>query len=196
MGLFDNNDTPYCFCADPTSPINIVLVGPMAAGKSAVGRLLAEQLDMRFLDMDKELEQRAGVDIPTIFEFEGEAGFRSRETRLLKELVTSCTNCVIATGGGTILSEVNRRLLNEAGVVVFLKVSIPEQLRRTRRDRHRPLLQTADRRATLEKLATERFPLYQQVADLAVPTDRKHCKHVAQLIIQQLQQHNHFDAAI
>lgn len=149
---------------------NIILVGPMGAGKSSVGKRLAKSLNMKFYDCDKVLEDRMGVAISTIFELEGEAGFRQRETKILEELV-HLDNCVIATGGGAVLHNENIHLINTYGITVYLKASVNSQIKRTRHDKKRPLLQTQDRHATLEKLAKQRNPIYEQVADITINTD-------------------------
>lgn len=150
---------------------NVFLVGPMGAGKTSIGRQLARRLKRPFWDTDKELERRTGVDIPTIFEFEGEAGFRVRERAILDEL-TALDGIVLATGGGAILDEANRLRLKTRGRTVYLKASVETQLRRTSHDRNRPLLQTEDPQRTLRELLEHREPLYLEVADLVVDTDR------------------------
>lgn len=152
------------------SPRRIFLVGPMGAGKTTIGRQLARALDLTFVDSDREIEQRSGVDIPTIFDFEGEAGFRRRE-RVMIDALTQRDGVVLATGGGVVLDPDNRRDLSSRGTVIYLETSVDEQLRRTRHDRNRPLLQGNDRRATLERLEAERAPLYREIADLVVATD-------------------------
>ena len=146
-----------------SSPTAIFLVGMMGAGKSTVGRLLAHALDWEFIDADRELEARSGVPVSTIFELEGEEGFRQREAALIEEL-TRAPRCVLATGGGAVLREANRRALHERGFVVYLKVGVDEVLRRTRRDTTRPLLQTADPRARVQDLLAAREPLYESIA--------------------------------
>jgi len=144
---------------------NIVLVGPMGAGKSTVGRGLAAVLKRAFFDSDQEIEQRTGVDIPTIFEFEGETGFRDRETEMLRELLGR-ENIVLATGGGIVMRPENRALLKEH-CVLYLRVPVAEQHRRTRRNRRRPLLNaSSDPRARLEELFRIRDPLYTEVASI------------------------------
>jgi len=148
----------------------IFLVGPMGAGKTTVGRRLAQTLRRDFIDSDQEIEQRAGASIPLIFEVEGEAGFRAREKVVIAEL-TQRPTIVLATGGGAILDPENRRCLVGRGFVVYLHTSVNEQLCRTRYDNHRPLLQTADPRARLEALFTVRDPLYRDVADLTIASD-------------------------
>jgi len=139
----------------------------MGAGKTTVGRLLAKRLRRRFLDCDHEIEVRTGVRIPVIFEIEGEAGFRKRESQVLTELASE-QNLVLATGGGAVLAEANRRCLRETGCVVYL-CAPPETLyERTRRDRNRPLLQVEDPLSKLQELYSVRDPLYREVADIII----------------------------
>lgn len=145
----------------------IFLVGPMGAGKSTVGRRLANALGRRFYDLDDILGRRAGATISTIFDIEGEAGFRRREAVLLDEY-TRLDDTVLATGGGCVLVPENRQRLKGRGFVVYLKTPVDLQLSRLRHDTQRPLLQAPDRRARLEALAAERDPLYESVADLAM----------------------------
>ena len=137
----------------------------MGAGKSTVGRLLAAGCGFDFLDCDRELEQRAGASIATMFELEGEAAFRQRETQLLEEL-TARPHVVLATGGGAVLSEVNRQMLRSRGLVIYLQASVDEIARRTRGDASRPLLQVDDRQERIEHLLEQRAPLYRQTAHL------------------------------
>jgi shikimate kinase len=166
-------------------PGSLFLTGPMGAGKSTIGRQLSKQLKMAFHDSDHEIEQRTGVDIPLIFELEGEAGFRRRETAVIDEL-TRLPDIILATGGGAILDPVNRQNLGSRGRVIYLHASVDQQLKRTGKDRNRPLLQTADPRATLEELMAVRDPLYREIADLVVDTDGKRVRDVVRQIIQQL----------
>ena len=160
------------------STSNLFLIGPMGSGKTAVGRELARQLGREFLDSDAEIERRTGVDIPFIFEKEGEAGFRRRETQVIEEL-TARPDIVLATGGGAILAEENRRALASRGTVIYLEASVRQQLARTRRSDNRPLLQTADPGARLESLMAQREPLYRHLADLIVSTDGRKVRQVA-----------------
>ena len=166
---------------------NIILVGPMGAGKSTIGRRLANLLGREFVDSDKQIEARTGVDIPTIFEFEQEDGFRDRESAVIEEL-TRREGIVLATGGGAVLRPANRQHMKERGFVIYLRTSVDEQLRRTAHDKNRPLLQTADPRAKLEALLAERGPLYTEVADLIVDTDRGNARALAQRIVKRLRQ--------
>lgn len=164
---------------------SIFLVGPMGSGKSAVGKQLARQFGLRFVDSDAVIEQRTGVDIPYIFEREGEAGFRAREREVIAEL-TQQDSIVLATGGGAILSEESRRLLRDRGLVVYLCTSVDQQTLRTRHSRQRPLLNTPDPRGRLEELMRIREPLYREIAHLTVVTDGRRVKDVAAEIAAQL----------
>lgn len=163
----------------------IFLVGPMGAGKTTIGRRLAQVLRRECLDSDQYIEQCAGASIPLIFELEGEAGFRIREKAAIAEL-TQRANIVLATGGGAVLDPDNRRCLASRGFVVYLRASVSEQLRRTRSDDNRPLLQTADPRARLAQLFEQRDPLYQEVADLIVASDGQSPRTVVQRILDSL----------
>ncbi|MFP5349091.1 MAG: shikimate kinase AroK [Gammaproteobacteria bacterium] len=170
----------------------IFLIGPMGAGKSTIGRHLAELLGVAFQDSDSEIVQRTGADIPLIFEIEGESGFRRRETAVLEEL-TAQDNVVLATGGGAVLAEQNRSFLRR-GVVVYLQASIDTLLARTQRDRSRPLLQDGDRRAKLEQILREREALYRDTADIIVATDQRSPQAVAQEIAAKLTDIHHENA--
>ncbi len=165
---------------------NIFLVGPMGSGKSAVGRQLAVLLGLEFVDSDAEIERQTGVDIRYIFEREGEAGFRSRESEVIDAL-TMQPGMLVATGGGAVLDERNRERLRSRGCVVYLRTSVDQQLARTRRSTQRPLLNNADPRGTLERLMEQRSPLYAQVADLAVDTDGRKVASVVDEIVRRLE---------
>ena len=164
---------------------NIFLVGPMGSGKTAVGRQLARALNCRFHDSDVEIEKHTGVDIPYIFEKEGEDGFRQREQETVEHL-TRQEPIVLATGGGAVMRAENRRVLTERGTVVFLKTSVRQQLERTRRSRNRPLLLNTDPRARLEELLKVREPLYTEIADITVITDGRRVKEVVKEIVREL----------
>jgi len=163
----------------------VFLVGPMGAGKSTIGRQLARALGLEFVDSDREIENRSGVDIPTVFDFEGEAGFRKRERATIAELSLR-SGIVLATGGGAVIDADNRRDLATRGIVIYLATSVAEQLRRTRHDRNRPLLQSGERRATLERLYRERDPLYREIADIVVETDGRRRRTTVDRILAQL----------
>jgi shikimate kinase len=165
---------------------NIYLIGPMGSGKTAVGRQLALRTDREFLDTDQEIERRTGVDIPYIFEKEGEAGFRERETEVIEDL-TRRELLVLATGGGAVLAEINRRRLADTGIVVHLETTVDEQLRRTQWSGNRPLLKNDDPRAVLEALRRQRQPLYEEIADYSFDTTGKRVKTVAATIARALE---------
>lgn len=164
---------------------NIFLVGPMGAGKTAVGRHLARDLGIGFLDSDAEIEKRTGVDIGYIFEKEGEAGFRRREQEVI-EALTEQSNVVLATGGGAVLAEENRKLLDERGTVVYLHATVDQQLQRTRRGRERPLLKSGNRPKILAELMQVRDPLYRSIADVIVETDQRSVAAVAAQVRDRL----------
>ena len=164
---------------------NIFLIGTMGAGKSTIGRQLAQMLGMEFMDSDSVIEERAGADIDWIFDVEGEAGFRKREERIINEL-TQGQGVVLSTGGGSILSKDNRNVLSARGIVIYLETTIDKQFERTQRDKKRPLLQNDDPRKTLEELAKIRNPLYEEIADITLQTDDQAAKLVATNIIEMI----------
>jgi shikimate kinase len=173
----------------PVPPLsNLILVGPMGAGKSSIGRSLAEHFGLRLVDADREIESRAGVSVSRIFESEGETGFRARERAALAELLAG-EGLVLATGGGAVLDAGNRALLRERGFVVHLHASVERQLQRLARDRTRPLLAGGDREQVLRDLAAVREPLYAQVAHLRFDTDGYREVEVAQRLAQLLEIH-------
>ena len=162
---------------------NIFLIGMMGAGKTTVGKILARHSGKTFIDSDVVIQQRTGVNIPHIFDVEGEVGFRQREANIIQELVR-LDNIVLGTGGGAILCEENRTALRSNGVVVYLKSSVHDLWQRTRHDRNRPLLQTADPHGTLKALHEQRDPIYHAVADLVISTG-KQSAHSLVLHLQQ-----------
>ncbi|CAM3389311.1 shikimate kinase AroK [Halomonas lysinitropha] len=164
---------------------NLILVGPMGAGKSTIGRLLAAELSRAFYDSDHEIQARCGADIPWIFDVEGESGFRDRETQMIREL-TRHEGVVIATGGGAVLREENRRVLRESGTVIYLLTTVEQQLRRTAKDRNRPLLQRGDREQLLREMFALRDPLYRATADVVVRTDRRGPRAVVNEIVRRV----------
>ncbi|MFA5625990.1 MAG: shikimate kinase AroK [Thiohalomonadaceae bacterium] len=166
---------------------NLFLVGPMGSGKTTIGRQLANILRLDFNDSDHEIVRRTGASIPLIFDIEGEEGFRQRESEVIAEL-TQSSGLVLATGGGAVLREENRRHLRERGVVIYLFASIEQLLRRTSRDRNRPLLQTSDPRAKLEELMQLRDPLYREVADMILYTDDRSVRSVVKEILIRLEE--------
>ncbi len=151
---------------------NLILVGMMGSGKTTMGRILARHLDKEFVDSDEEIQHRTGVTIPHIFDVEGEPGFRQRETAALAALV-SRDNLVLATGGGAVLGAENREMMQCNGIVIYLKAGVHDLWLRTRNDRNRPLLQTGNVHAKLAELLQQRDALYQQVADIVMPTGRQ-----------------------
>ncbi|GAB3545909.1 shikimate kinase [Noviherbaspirillum agri] len=165
---------------------NIFLIGLMGAGKTTVGRALARKLNKRFIDSDHEIEARTGVSIPLIFEIEGEASFRQRESEVIRDL-TSQSDIVLATGGGAILKPENREYLKTRGTVIYLRASINSILQRTSHDKNRPLLQTADPRQRLEQLSREREPYYLELADFVIETGRPNVQSLVQTIVTQLE---------
>ena len=164
---------------------NIILIGPMGSGKSTIGNIIARKLHREFHDSDHYIEERTGVDIARIFDIEGEQGFRDRESNALTELL-SVNNRVVATGGGSVLREENQKLLKQMGYIIFLDTSVRQQLQRLARDKKRPLLQTENPRERLEALFHERRPIYLDLADLAVKTDKRVARRLAADIINQL----------
>ncbi|MCH9695120.1 MAG: shikimate kinase AroK [Gammaproteobacteria bacterium] len=166
-------------------PRNIILIGPMGAGKSAVGRSLARTLHLTFIDSDDEIEARTGVDIPFIFEKEGEEGFRKREAVVIDDL-SKMDGIVLATGGGAIVDPDSRSRLGGRGFVVYLFTSVEQQVVRTQRGRERPLIAGSDPQATLAALLEQRDPLYREIADIVVDTDGRRVNAVANEIVEQI----------
>lgn len=151
---------------------NLILVGMMGSGKTTMGRALAKHLGKVFVDSDEEIIKRTGVTVPHIFDIEGESGFRLRETAAIRDLVGR-DNMVLATGGGAVLEEQNRVMLQQNGIVIYLKANVHDLWQRTRHDRNRPLLQTKDPYAKLTELFKQRDPLYQQVSDIVVQSSKQ-----------------------
>ncbi|MGD9108341.1 MAG: shikimate kinase AroK [Gammaproteobacteria bacterium] len=166
----------------------IFLIGPFGAGKSTIGRALAKALDLKFYDTDRIIEKRLGVDLSWIFDIEGEAGFRRRETEILDEL-SQLSDVIISTGGGTILLPENRRLLKDRGLVIYLKTTIKQQLQRTQRNKYnRPTLRVDNIEDCLKVFHNERAPLYGEVADVSFSTNRRSYKVVVKEILQYLEE--------
>lgn len=165
---------------------NIFLIGPMGAGKTTIGRQLARELKKEFIDSDQEIEDRTGANISWIFDVEGEAGFRQREKKIIEEL-TSRKGIVLATGGGAVLSPENRKYLHSRGTVVYLMATIGQQVERTKNDSRRPLIQNVtDIKGKLKELMEIRDPLYREIADYVVITNRRSPKSVSSDIVKQL----------
>lgn len=157
----------------------------MGAGKSTVGRFLADKLHYQFLDSDHVIEDKTGATIPMIFDIEGESGFRAREKSAIDDL-TQQSEIVLATGGGAILNPDNRKNLRSRGFVVYLKSSVDSLVQRTRHDRNRPLLQTEKPEQVLKKLIEERGPLYEEVSDLVIQTEQVSVHRVVKQILDKL----------
>ena len=168
-----------------TEKRNIFLVGPMGAGKSTIGRHLAEQLHLEFYDSDQEIEKRTGADIAWVFDIEGEEGFRERERDVISDL-SEKQGIVLATGGGSIINKEVRNKLSARGIVVYLKTTIEKQVARTQRDKRRPLLQKDDPEQVLRNLADERNPMYEDVCDYVIDTDDQSARNVANKIIAKI----------
>jgi shikimate kinase len=172
---------------DPPPSDNIFLVGMMGAGKTSVGRMLARDLGKTFYDTDQHIEARTGVKIAVIFELEGEASFRARECAAIEEL-TALRNVVLATGGGAVLSEANRRALRSRGTVIYLRASVNDLWQRTRHDRNRPLLQTADPLARISELYVQRDPLYREAAHVVMDTGSQSLRSLVLKLCDRLSQ--------
>jgi shikimate kinase len=166
----------------------VVLVGPMGAGKTTIGKMLAKALKFEFYDSDREIVKRSGADIPWIFDVEGEEGFRHRETLMLEELCEK-DGIVLATGGGAILKEENRELISRKGVIVYLKTSVERQYLRTSRDKNRPLLQKDDPKKILTELFEIRNPIYESIADILLVTDKMNPKSIVRHIVQHVHEY-------
>lgn len=166
----------------------IFLVGPMGAGKTTIGRLLAKQLKREFVDCDWYIEEQTGATISWIFEKEGELGFRDRETKAIDEL-TQRPQLILATGGGAVMRPENREYLKSRGMVIYLNASVDVQMERTAKDKSRPLLQQPNPRKILENLYRIRHPLYQEVADIIIPTGYMYPKKMVLEILEQLKKY-------
>jgi len=170
-----------------TSSSNVYLVGPMGVGKTTIGRTLAIELALEFIDSDQEIENRTGVSITTIFDIEGDEGFRLREMNVIGELAKR-RGILLATGGGAILSSTNRKILRNTGLVVYLHATVEMQLERTRNSRNRPLLNNGDRKHVIQKLMKQREPLYRQEADIIYYTDSRSPHTAAKQIAEEIRE--------
>lgn len=169
---------------------NIFLIGPMGVGKTTIGKMLAAELGLEFHDSDQEIERRAGADVAWIFDVEGEEGFRARETSVMDDL-TSRTGVLIATGGGSVLDPNNRRFLQSRGTVIFLDTSLEIQLRRTERDKKRPLLRNVDHEEVLTKLKADRDPIYNEMADVRIFVGDRGSNKTVSMILDELKEHGY-----
>lgn len=167
--------------------MNVYLVGLMGAGKTTIGRSLAKRLGVSFVDSDREVEARTGVSIPTVFEIEGEEGFRKREAQVIADLA-QINSQVVATGGGAVLRIENRTCMASSGFVVYLNVPPHTLWERTRHDRNRPLLQVEDPLLKLQELYAQRDPLYRDVADLVIDGNRTNAHAILQLIVEKVEE--------
>ncbi|MCF6225929.1 MAG: shikimate kinase AroK [Xanthomonadales bacterium] len=167
---------------------SIILIGSMGAGKTTVGKKLAQKLHRDFIDCDAELERQTGVDIATIFDIEGEEGFRKRESAQLEKLLQR-REIVLATGGGVVLIEENRQRMTRNGIIIYLKTTVEQQLQRLQMDKKRPLLSVPDRQQVLTDLFTQRDPIYQALADITVHTDRRHSAEMASTVLRAINQY-------
>lgn len=165
---------------------NVYLIGPMGSGKTSLGQRLARKMQLEFFDNDLELERQTGASVNLIFDLEGEKGFRKRETDMLKKL-TARKGILLATGGGSVLSPENRELLSESGIVVYLRTSVKQQIRRLSRDKKRPLLQSGDREEKLTRFAMERNPLYEALADITFPSQNRGLEAATESLYKTIQ---------
>ena len=172
---------------------NVFLIGPMGVGKTTIGKMLAKELGLQFIDTDEEVERRAGANIAWIFDVEGEEGFRTRETNVLDDL-TQQSKVLLATGRGSILKLENRRFIGSRGVVVSLETTVEMQIKRTEKDKKRPLLQQGDPREILTRLKAERDPIYQELADIRITLGDSNSRKVVNSIIRKLEQENYIKA--
>jgi shikimate kinase len=168
---------------------NLFFIGPTGAGKTTIGKRVARHFGLEFLDLDHEIERHTGADIALIFDIEGEAGFRHRESAMLDELTTR-TGILLATGGGAVLDEDNRRLLSSRGFVVYLRTPVDRQIERLSRDKRRPLLMAENRDEILQKMAQHRNPIYEQLADIIVPSESVSVATMSRRVIARLEQDN------
>ena len=164
---------------------NVFLIGPMGVGKTTVGKVIAEQLKLEFYDSDREIELLTGADIPWIFDVEGEEGFRLREIRMIDQL-SAKKNIVLATGGGSVLANENRNCLRARGLVIYLRATLAQQVGRTSRDKSRPLLQTPDPAKRIKELMKIREPLYLELADIIVDTNRRNPRSVGKEVTKKI----------
>ena len=157
----------------------------MGSGKTTIGKLISQELGLEFHDCDQDLESATGASVNLIFDVEGEAGFRERETQLLKD-ISSLSGVLVATGGGVVTRAENRKILCRSGLVVWLQTSVEQQIDRLSHDKSRPLLQTPDREDTLKKLALDRDPLYKEVADISFTSLDRNSRYAADALVRKI----------
>ena len=192
MQNIDNNSGANISIAEMTGKTqsgNLVLVGMMGSGKTTIGRTLARHLNKNFIDSDEEIVKRTGVTIPHIFDIEGEEGFRQRESNVIKELIAG-ENIVLATGGGAVINEMNRELLQANGIVIYLRASVQDLWMRTRHDRNRPLLQTKDPQQKLRELFEQRDPLYSNMSDIVIQSGKQSANSLTLHLIEKIAKYN------
>ena len=165
---------------------NLILVGMMGSGKTTMGRTLAKHLGKVFVDSDEEIIKRTGVTVPHIFDIEGESGFRLRETAVIHDLLGR-SNMVLATGGGAVLEEKNRAMLQQNGIIIYLKTSVHDLWQRTRHDHNRPLLQTDDPHARLTELFQQRDPIYRQISDIVVQSGKQSVRALMLHLVDEIE---------
>ena len=167
---------------------NIILIGPMGSGKSSIGKKLSKVMKFDFIDTDNLIEENTGVDIPTIFEHEGEAGFRERERNILQE-ISDCQQTVIGTGGGIIISEKNREIIKRMGFVVYLTASVKELVYRTEHDKNRPLINSDDAENKIKNIINDRKEYYESTSNMTISTDNYDTVKISKIIIKNYEKY-------
>jgi shikimate kinase len=168
---------------------NIILIGPMGSGKTSIGKKLSKMMKFNFIDTDHLIEEKTGVDIPTIFEHEGESGFRKRENKILED-ISNVENSVLGTGGGIIILEENRKIIKNMGFIVYLTASIKELVYRTEQDRNRPLIKDGDTKKKIEEILKEREKIYENISNIKISTDNYDTVKLSKIIIKNYEKNN------
>jgi|TARA_B100001059_G_scaffold234770_1_gene278182 shikimate kinase len=168
---------------------NIILIGPMGSGKTSIGKKLSKMMKFNFIDTDHLIEEKTGVDIPTIFEHEGESGFRKRENKILED-ISNIENSVLGTGGGIIILEENRKIIKNMGFIVYLTASIKELVYRTEQDRNRPLIKDGDTKKKIEEILKEREKIYENISNIKISTDNYDTVKLSKIIIKNYEKNN------
>jgi shikimate kinase len=168
---------------------NIILIGPMGSGKTSIGKKLSKMMKFNFIDTDHLIEEKTGVDIPTIFEHEGESGFRKRENKILED-ISNIENSVLGTGGGIIILEENRKIIKNMGFIVYLTASIKELVYRTEQDRNRPLIKDGDTKKKIEEILKEREKIYENISNIKISTDNYDTVKLSRIIIKNYEKNN------